>query len=102
MLEAEDIGLYKFDILSQRGLGKIKDTLTLVKKNQGDDIDIHDIDRLKKTRTLNRYCVLAIQLAVFTWNHPPCACCWPNFKPTIICVWWQPVPSFAQVYPKAV
>jgi DNA polymerase III alpha subunit len=25
MVVAEDIGLYKFDILSQRGLGKIKD-----------------------------------------------------------------------------
>ncbi|HSH66555.1 MAG TPA: PHP domain-containing protein, partial [Bacteroidia bacterium] len=34
MLEAEDIGLYKFDILSQRGLGHIKDTIELVKKNK--------------------------------------------------------------------
>ncbi|MCX6352588.1 MAG: DNA polymerase III subunit alpha [Bacteroidetes bacterium] len=42
MLEAEDIGLYKFDILSQRGLGKIKDTLTIVKDNKEVDIDIHD------------------------------------------------------------
>lgn len=47
MLEAEDIGLYKFDILSQRGLGKIKDTLGLVKENQNIDIDIHDIKRFK-------------------------------------------------------
>src|SRR2546430_82355 len=31
MLEAEDIGLYKFDILSQRGLGKIKDALGIIK-----------------------------------------------------------------------
>lgn len=42
MLEAEDIGLYKFDILSQRGLGKIKDTLELVKYNHGVEIDIHN------------------------------------------------------------
>lgn len=42
MIEAEDIGLYKFDILSQRGLGKIKDTLQLIKNNKGIDIDIHD------------------------------------------------------------
>jgi len=47
MLEAEDIGLYKFDILSQRGLGKIKDTLTLVKQNQDSVIDVHDIKRFK-------------------------------------------------------
>lgn len=47
MLEAEDIGLYKFDILSQRGLGKIKDSLSLVEHNQGVTIDIHDIGRFK-------------------------------------------------------
>lgn len=45
MLEAEDIGLYKFDILSQRGLGKIKDTLELVQKNKNVEIDIHDIKK---------------------------------------------------------
>jgi DNA polymerase III subunit alpha len=48
MLEAEDIGLCKFDILSQRGLGKIKDTITLVKKNKGVDVDIHDMQKLKQ------------------------------------------------------
>ncbi len=48
MLEAEDIGLYKFDILSQRGLGKIKDSITIVKENRGIDIDIHDIKKFKK------------------------------------------------------
>lgn len=30
---AEDVGLYKFDILGQRGLGKIKDTITIIKEN---------------------------------------------------------------------
>jgi len=48
MLEAEDIGLYKYDILSQRGLGHIRDTVDLVKKNRGIDIDIHNIDDFKK------------------------------------------------------
>lgn len=48
MLEAEDIGLYKYDILSQRGLGHIKDTVALVRKNQGVDIDIHRIADFKK------------------------------------------------------
>lgn len=45
MLEAEDIGLYKFDILSQRGLGKIKDALTLIEKNKGVEIDIHNVKK---------------------------------------------------------
>ncbi len=33
---AEDVGLYKFDILGQRGLGKIKDAVAIVKKNHPD------------------------------------------------------------------
>lgn len=47
MVEAEDAGLFKFDILSQRGLGKIKDTLAIIKDNNPNDpeIDIHDIKR---------------------------------------------------------
>lgn len=50
MLEAEDVGLYKFDILSQRGLGKIKETLSIVEYNRPEEpkIDIHDIDKFKK------------------------------------------------------
>ena len=50
MVVAEDIGLYKFDILSQRGLGKIKDTLEVIKYNHPkiNKIDIHDIKGFKK------------------------------------------------------
>ena len=48
MLEAEDIGLYKFDILSQRGLGKIKDTVTLVKENHGVTLDVHNVAQFKE------------------------------------------------------
>ncbi len=49
MVVAEDIGLYKFDILSQRGLGKIKDTVEIVNYNhpEKEPIDIHDIKRFK-------------------------------------------------------
>jgi DNA-directed DNA polymerase III PolC len=50
MLEAEDIGINKYDILSQRGLGKIKDSLSLIAENHPKDpsIDIHDIRRFKQ------------------------------------------------------
>ncbi|MBT8287604.1 MAG: DNA polymerase III subunit alpha [Flavobacteriaceae bacterium] len=50
MVAAEDIGLYKFDILSQRGLGKIKETVDIVQYNHPDHppIDIHDIKRFKQ------------------------------------------------------
>lgn len=48
MYNAEDLGLYKFDILSQRGLGHIKDTLAIVKENRGVTIDIHDISKFMR------------------------------------------------------
>lgn len=50
MIIAEDIGLYKFDILGQRGLSKIQDTLDIIKKNhpQDDKIDIHDVRKFFK------------------------------------------------------
>ncbi len=52
MLEAEDIGLYKFDILGQRGLAKIKDAVTIIKENKNVAIDIHDITKFKKDETV--------------------------------------------------
>jgi error-prone DNA polymerase len=48
MVEAEDMGLYKFDILSQRGLGHIRETIEIVRRNKGEDIDIHDIKAFKE------------------------------------------------------
>lgn len=47
MITAEDIGLHKFDILSQRGLGKIKDAVSIIKQNRGEDVDVHDIPKFK-------------------------------------------------------
>jgi DNA polymerase-3 subunit alpha len=52
MQEAEDIGLFKFDILSQRGLGKIKDSLTIIKENKNEDIDIHNVKRFYQDETV--------------------------------------------------
>jgi DNA polymerase-3 subunit alpha len=48
MYSAEDMGIYKLDILSQRGLGHIKDTAKLVKKTRGIDIDVHRFQDFKK------------------------------------------------------
>ncbi|GCC50533.1 DNA polymerase III subunit alpha [Chryseotalea sanaruensis] len=47
MHSAEDFGIYKFDILSQRGLGHIKETAKHVKKNQGIDVDVHQFRKFK-------------------------------------------------------
>ncbi|MDG4946214.1 DNA polymerase III subunit alpha [Weeksellaceae bacterium KMM 9713] len=44
MIIAEDAGLYKYDILGQRGLGKIKEATEIIKYNQPEKTlpDIHD------------------------------------------------------------
>ncbi len=50
MFVAEKIGLFKLDILSQRGLGHIKEAIRLIRQNRQVSIDIHDIERFKKDR----------------------------------------------------
>ncbi len=47
---AEDAGIYKYDILAQRGLGKIKDAIGVIKQNQpgSPPFDIDDIARFKQ------------------------------------------------------
>lgn len=55
MYISEDAGLYKFDILAQRGLGKIKETLEIVAYNQPKAvIDIHDLPSFKKDEKINQ------------------------------------------------
>ncbi|MEO7461142.1 MAG: DNA polymerase III subunit alpha, partial [Ferruginibacter sp.] len=48
MFIAENIGLYKLDVLSQRGLGHIKEAMRLIRSNHGIDVNIHDFNKLKK------------------------------------------------------
>lgn len=50
---AEDIGLEKFDILSQRGLGTIDDCVKLIKKNRNIIVDIRDTSLSKDEATCN-------------------------------------------------
>lgn len=52
MLEAEDIGFAKFDILGQRGLSKIEDALAIIESNTGNKVDIHDLERFKKDKKI--------------------------------------------------
>jgi DNA-directed DNA polymerase III PolC len=47
MHNAEDFGIFKFDILSQRGLGHIKESIRHIKRNQGIDVDINRFDDFK-------------------------------------------------------
>jgi DNA-directed DNA polymerase III PolC len=52
---AEDIGFEKFDILSQRGLGTIDDTVKLVEKNRGIKVNIKDVSISKNEATCNEF-----------------------------------------------
>lgn len=69
---AEDAALYKFDILSQRGLGKIKDTVALIKQNQPEfsDVDVHDIKRFKKDERIKHILSNADVIGCFYVESP--------------------------------
>ncbi len=54
MYVAEDIGFEKLDILSQRGIGHIKDCVKIVKANRGVTIDIHQVEKFKKNAKVKK------------------------------------------------
>ncbi len=72
MVIAEDVGLFKFDILAQRGLGKIKDTLAIVKQNQPEkaDFDIHNVAAFYKNPTINSLIKTAQCMGCFYVESP--------------------------------
>src|SRR6218665_1369009 len=72
MIEAEDVGLYKFDILSQRGLGKIKDTLDIIAYNQPDNPphDIHDVKAFIHDDKINKLLSEAKAIGCFYVESP--------------------------------
>jgi len=72
MLIAEDVGLFKFDILAQRGLGKIKDTLAIVKQNQPEkaNFDIHDVSKFYKDPVINNLIKTAQCMGCFYVESP--------------------------------
>lgn len=47
MYAAEDMGFYKYDILSQRGLGHIRDAVDYIRENRNESVNVHDITRIK-------------------------------------------------------
>lgn len=52
MYGAEDLGFHKFDILSQRGLGHIKDSVKLIEQNRGKTVNIHDVASIKQDKNV--------------------------------------------------
>lgn len=70
MHTAEEIGLEKFDILSQRGLGTIDEAVRLIKKNQGIEVDIRDTSISKDEKTANEYLAKGKTLGCFYIESP--------------------------------
>ena len=72
MLEAEDVGLYKFDVLSQRGLGKIRECLDIIAYNQAENPphDIHDIAYFKEDEAIKSLLLEAKALGCFYVESP--------------------------------
>ncbi|SEW01662.1 DNA polymerase III, alpha subunit [Chryseobacterium wanjuense] len=67
---AEDIGLEKFDILSQRGLGTINDTVNLIKKTRGINVDIRDTTLSKDEEKANEYLAVGKTIGCFYIESP--------------------------------
>jgi len=67
---AEDIGLEKFDILSQRGLGTINDTVALIKKTKGIAVDIRDTSLSKDEEKTNEYLAIGRTIGCFYIESP--------------------------------
>jgi DNA-directed DNA polymerase III PolC len=45
MYIAEEMGFEKLDILSQRGIGHIKEAVEIISENRGEEVDIHRVDK---------------------------------------------------------
>ncbi len=67
---AEDIGFDKFDILSQRGIGHIDESVRLIKKNRGITVDIRDTGISKNEKTANDYLAIGKTIGCFYIESP--------------------------------
>ena len=73
MVIAEDVGLYKFDILGQRGLAKIKEAMEILAQNRPEEyakLDIHDIQKFKQDPKINTLIKTAQCMGCFYVESP--------------------------------
>jgi DNA-directed DNA polymerase III PolC len=67
---AEDIGLEKFDILSQRGIGHIDDSVKLIEKNRGIRVNIRDTSISKNEIKCNEFLAAGRTIGCFYIESP--------------------------------
>ena len=70
MYVAEDIGFAKFDILSQRGLGHIKDAVDIIYENKGLHVDVHAVQRFKQDERIRQQIRSAETIGCFYIESP--------------------------------
>ncbi len=70
MYVAEEIGFAKFDILSQRGLGHIKDSVDIIKRNRHVSIDVHAIQNFKQDKLIREQMEKGETLGCFYIESP--------------------------------
>lgn len=67
---AEAIGFEKFDILSQRGLGHIRDCQELILKNKKEEVDLSDIDKILEDKQIAEQLKVGNTLGCFYIESP--------------------------------
>ncbi|MEE4214225.1 MAG: DNA polymerase III subunit alpha, partial [Bacteroidales bacterium] len=55
MYVAGELGFEKIDILSQRGIGHIKESADIIRENRGIDVDVHAIQKFKNDSRVKKY-----------------------------------------------
>ncbi|MWB95009.1 DNA polymerase III subunit alpha [Flavobacterium sp. GA093] len=70
MHTAEDIGLEKFDILSQRGIGHIDDSVKLIERNRGIKVNIRDTSISKNEVSCNEFLGMGRTIGCFYIESP--------------------------------
>ncbi|MDD3740249.1 MAG: DNA polymerase III subunit alpha, partial [Bacteroidales bacterium] len=70
MYVAEDLGFEKFDILSQRGLGHIRDCVEIVSENRNVEIDIREVKNFKRDIKVNQFLSTGNTIGCFYIESP--------------------------------
>jgi len=70
MYVAEDIGFEKLDILSQRGIGHIFETVEIVKRNHNVNVDVHQVNRFKQDPEVKKLLQSARTIGCFYVESP--------------------------------
>jgi len=70
MYVAEDIGFEKLDILSQRGIGHINDSVGIIQRNRKVKVDVHQVNELKNDPKVKQQLKIGETIGCFYVESP--------------------------------